>query len=235
MQIKSLLTFICLCLATGLHAQDKFSRKLLKDIEVFGGVGTTSYFGDIGGKDSKITKIQAIFDNLDIDLWQVRCMATAGVRAIPFRNVAFSFQISPMLLSGNDLRSNYASRGYAFNTWLWEGCLEGEFYFAGRVTGAAPFGILGVSGMLYAFKNNVSNTRSEWYAGNSLIFGLGTRLPSKTRYTHSLDASFHFTATDFLDGFKTGRNSNDIFFILSYKVNYQVYSSWYYDHKGLVR
>jgi hypothetical protein len=235
MRIKPLLTFICLCLATSLHAQDNLPRKLLKDIEVFGGVGTTSYFGDIGGKDSKITRVQAIFDNLDIDLWQVRGMATVGIRAIPYRFLAISFQISPMLLSGNDLRSNYASRGYAFNTWLWESSLEGEFYFADRVTGVAPFGILGFSGMLYAFKNNISDTRSKWYAGNSLIFGFGTRLPSKTRYTHSLDATFHFTATDFLDGFKTERNSNDIFFLLSYKVNFQIYSSWYYDHKGLVR
>jgi hypothetical protein len=235
MHLRNSLTICFLLLAGFSFGQDKLERRLLKDIEVFGGIGTTSYFGDVGGKDSRIIGMQAIFDNYDIDLWQVRGMATAGVRVFPFKSVGLSLQLSPVFLSGNDLRSNYASRGYSFRTWVWEGSFQGEFFIADRITGFAPYGLAGISGMLYAFRNNLSNDRSKWYAGNSLIFGFGTRLPTKTRYTQSIDAAFHFTATDFIDGFKTEKNSNDIFFILSYKINFQIYSSWYYDHRGLVR
>lgn len=232
-RIFSILIF--LAFLTGAPLQAQLMRNFYKDIEVFGGIGTASYFGDVGGKDSKITGARALFDNLDIDLWQARPMATAGLRVNPFKYLAISGQLSPILLSGNDLRSNYASRGYAFRTRIWEICLQGEYYFADRITGYAPYLSAGFSGMFFSFKNNKSESRSKWYPGNSLVIGLGTRFPTKDRLTHSLDASFHFTGTDFLDGFKTAKNSKDLFFVLSYKANFQLYTAWYYDHKGLVR
>jgi hypothetical protein len=235
MHLRSFTTGILLCLVVALQGQSQLVRNFYKDIQLFGGVGTTSYFGDVGGKDSKIVGARAVFDNLDIDLWQVRSMVTAGIRINPFKNTAFTFQLSPVYLSGNDQRSNYESRGYSFNTWVVEGSFLMEFYFADRITGLAPYAIAGGSAMVYSFKNNSMIERSKWYTGNSVIFGLGTRFPSKTRFIHSLDASFHFTTTDFLDGMNSAKNSKDIFFVLCYKVHFQLYTSWYYDHKGLIR
>lgn len=235
MHLRSFTTGILLCLVVGLQGQSQLVRNFYKDIQVFGGVGTTSYFGDVGGKDSKIKGARAIFDNLDIDIWQVRAMVTTGIRINPFKNTAFSFQLSPFYLSGNDQRSNYASRGYSFNTWVLEGSLLLEYYFTGRITGTAPYLISGISAMAFSFKTNAMSQRSRVYTGNSFIFGFGTRLPSKTRFIHSLDASFHFTATDFLDGFNLSGSNNDIFFSICYKFHFQLYTSWYYDHKGLIR
>lgn len=235
MSLRPFISGIFLFLASGQHGHAQFMRNLFQDIEVFSGVGTTSYFGDIGGKDSKITGARALFDNLDIDLWQVRAMATAGLRVNPYKYLAFSVQLSPIWLSGNDQRSNLAWRGYSFKTMIWETSLQAEIYMADRITGFAPFALTGVSGMFYNFKNSLMAIGSRWYGSNSFIFGLGTRFPSKTRFTHSIDAAFHFTTTDSLDGYKTPKNSKDMFFIVSYKINFQLYTSWYYDHKGLVR
>ncbi len=235
MHLRSYITAVLLLLATALNGQSKLVQNVLKDIELFAGVGSTLYFGDVGGKDSKITGTRMLFDNLDIDLWQARPMASFGVRINPMKNIALSVQFSPMLISGNDLRSNYASRGYAFKTRIYEIAVIPEFYFADRITGYAPYVIAGFSGFFYSFKNNVSVNASKWYSGNSVILGIGTRFPSETRYFQSLDAAFHFTSTDFLDGFKTEKNSSDIFFVLCYKIHFQTYSSWYYDHRGLVR
>ena len=235
MHPRTFLTGTLLLLTTLAHGQSKLERNVLKDIQVFGGLGTTLYFGDVGGKDSKIVGPRALFDNLDIDLWQARPMCTFGVRINPMRLSAFALQFSPMFLSGNDLRSNYAPRGYAFKTRLFEMSLDWQYYFAGHITGVAPFATVGLAGMFYSFKNNISEARSRWYSGNSLILGIGTRLPSKTRFVQSIDGAFHFTTTDFLDGFKTAKKSNDLFFVLTYKIYFQIYTSWYYDHRGLVR
>jgi hypothetical protein len=219
----------------GLAGQNQTVRNILKDIEVFGGLGASLYFGDVGGKDSKITGPQAVFDNLDIDLWQVRGMITGGIRINPYPFSAFDIKTAMILVSGNDLRSNYAARAYAFNTWIWETSLTWEYYFAKKVTGFAPYTIIGAGGMLYSFKNNQSTVRSTIYTGNSLVMGMGLRLPTLTRFTHSIDGTFHFTTTDFLDGFKTSKNSKDLVFTLTYIIHFQLYTSWYYDHRGMVR
>jgi hypothetical protein len=227
--------FFILLLGLSMPGQAQFLRKLYKDSEIYGGLATTSYFGDIGGKDSRVTGVRRLFDNLDIDLWQVRFAAIGGVRLFPLQNLAISAQISPMFVGGNDLRSNYAWRGYAFNTFVLETSIMGEYYLADRITGVAPFVQAGLSGMFYTFKNNVTDKRSRLYSTGAVVAGVGTRLPGWSRVTHSIDAAFHFTWTDFLDGYNTDMRVKDIFFLLSYKMNLQLYTQWYYDHKGLVR
>jgi len=116
MHLRTIITGTLLLLGVVLNGQSNFKKNMLKDVQLFGGIGSTLYFGDVGGKDSKIVGPQALFDNMDIDLWQARPMASFGVRINPFKNIAFSLQFSPLLLSGNDQRSNWASRNYAFKT-----------------------------------------------------------------------------------------------------------------------
>lgn len=227
MHLRSISIGILLFLASVLPGRAQFFQKYFKEIEFIGGVGTTSYFGDIGGKDDKITGIRSFFDNLDIDLWQVRGMFTVGARISPYKNVGINVQISPVFLSGNDLRSNYAYRGYAFKTSVVETSLLGEYYYVNQPNLYSPYGTIGFSGLLYSYKNNTTGLRSKWYGGNAFIFGAGVRFPSPTALTHSLDFTFHFTSTDNLDGFKTARSSKDLFFIVSYKVNFLYIIRWY--------
>jgi hypothetical protein len=235
MHITRLFTIPLLVFAIGVPAQSQLLKKLYKDVEVFVGTGTTNYFGDIGGKDMNISGVQAVFDNLDIDLWQTRMMLVGGARFTPAKNFAVSMLLSPVFIRGSDLRSNYAWRGYEFKTSIFEASVQGEYYFANRLTGIAPYGFAGLGGMVYSIKNNQSTTRSKWYPGNTFIFGLGSRFPAKNRLTHTLDFSFHFTASDFLDGYSTPRKSKDLFFVLSYKANFELLTKWYFDHRGLVR
>lgn len=226
MHLRSISIGILLFLVLALPGRAQFFQKYFTNIEFIAGMGTTSYFGDIGGKDDQITGIRSFFDNLDIDLWQVRGMFTVGARISPYKNVGISLQVSPTFISGNDLRSNYAYRGYAFKTSIVETSLSGEYYFINQPNLYCPFGTIGLSGMLYSYKNNTTEIRSKWYGGNAFIFGAGVRFPSITALTQSLDFSFHFTGTDNLDGFKTSGNSKDLFFVLSYKVNFMYTVRW---------
>lgn len=227
MYLRSISIGILLFLASVLPGRAQFFQKIFKEIEFFGGVGTTSYFGDVGGKDDQVRGIQTFFDNLDIDLWQVRGMFNVGVRVCPVKKVGLTVQLSPIFLSGNDLRSNYTARGYAFKTAVVETSLQCEYYLVNRPDIYSPYGTIGFSGLFYTYKNNVTELQSKWYSGNSYIFGAGVRFPTSTTIAQSLDFSFHFTSTDNLEGLKTDRNSKDLFFVLSYKVNFLYTIRWY--------
>lgn len=242
MVLKSFAAGILFLLVSGYQLQAQLLKKFFSEIEIIGGLGTTHYFGDIGGQDPDIKGVRAFFDNLDIDLWQTRVALTAGLRVASTKSFTMSLQIAPMILSGSDQRSKYAKQGrnFAFNTKLAELSLQGEYYFANRMTQFAPYVFAGIGAIAYSvdYTENTLNpdpASTPWYAGNTFIFGLGARLPPKNKFIHTIDFGYHFTTTDFLDAFKTDRSSNDLFFQLSYKINIQVYNNWFSDHKGLVR
>lgn len=234
MKSKALIFSLLLSIIPVLSIKAQMKTFWYKEVETFFGIGTTNYFGDIGGADSKITGAQAAFDHLDIDLWQTRVMFTGGARVTPLENLAISAQLSPIFLSGNDLRSNYAYRGYSFKTTVIELSTQVEYYFANRMTGFAPYVFGGVGGMVYRCKNN-RNDKPKWNTGNTFIIGLGSRFPETRRLTHSLDFAFHFTTTDYLDGFATDQKSPDLFFLISYKLNFNVFTLLTYDYRGRVK
>ena len=230
-KVLIILCFLCASIHPAVKAQ--FGRSLYKDAEVFVGTGTSNYFGDVGGQDSRITGVQAIFDHLDIDLWQTRMMFTSGLRVTPWKSFSLSGQFSPIFIAGNDLRSDRAARAYQFHTTILELSLQGEYYFANRLTGVAPYGFIGLGAMGFWRWADYKNKNIFDY-GTSYIFGIGTRFPTKNRFTHALDMSFHFSSTDWLDELPPNGNK-DILFLISYKLNFELYTKWYYDHRGLVR
>jgi hypothetical protein len=227
-------------------------KNFFKDIEVFGGIGSSNYFGDIGGKDTvwhDKNKFLAVFDNLDIDWEQTRVALTAGARFTRWKNFALTVQLSPVFLSGNDYDSNYRSRGFRFNSTVLELSAQGEIYFANRLTGVAPYGLFGIGGM-YSFGSRnftleeigdnyitaITNPYDHFKSsGITTIFGLGLRLPSVNKLTHSFDMSYHFTNTDLLDGLETNRQNSDLFVTFSYKINIESFTAWTYDHRGHVK
>jgi len=244
---KSICILICLLVPFVAHAQVKTS--FFQDIEIFAGAGTSHYFGDIGGKDTAwhaSAKFQAVFDNLDIDWDQSRLMLSAGARFTRWRNFALTVQLTPVFLSGNDRSSNYEYRKFQFSSTLIEFSALGEYYLANRLTGVAPYVFLGAGG-LYSFgsanfvvgNDYLANIVSPWRhytaSGASMQFGLGLRLPSVNRMTHSFDIAYHFTTTDLLDGLTTNRKTNDLFVTVAYKINIESYSLWTYDHRGRVK
>lgn len=237
MRFRSFTLGIIMFLASGLYVRAQVLKNLYETMDVFAGIGATSYYGDIGGKDSRITGVRAMFDNLDIDLWQVRAMGTAGLRIHPFSILAFDLEFSPTYLSSSDQRSNFAWRGSEFKTWVLEGSFKSNIFLSNPDQGMTIFGIIGVSAMSYSytFKDSLSQVTSEKDQGKSLIIGCGTQLPSRTRLIHTFEASYHYTNVDNLDGFRTSRGSHDLFFTLTYKLHMRTVKNKYYNYKGRVR
>lgn len=242
MYLKYFAAGVLLVLASGFQVQAQFFKKFFSEIEVIGGLGTTNYFGDIGGKDPEITGARVFFDNLDIDVYQTRMMAVAGLRLANNKNYSFSLQFAPVFISGSDERSKYVYEGrhYAFSTRMLEVSFQGEYYFSDRMTRFAPyvFGGLGAIGYSVEYTENSLNPepqKTSWKTANTFILGLGGRLPTRSKFVHTFDIGYHFSTTDFLDAFITDRKTKDLFFAITYKINFQLYNSWYMDHRGLVR
>ena len=140
MSVKSIAAGILFMLAAGFQVQGQVLKKIFSEIEFIGGLGTTNYFGDVGGEDLDTKGIRVFFDKADIDLWQTRVALMTGLRVSNSKKFSFSMLLSPTFLSGSDERSKYATEGrhYSFKTSLFELSLQGEYYFADRMTGFAP-------------------------------------------------------------------------------------------------
>ncbi|HBB90406.1 MAG TPA: hypothetical protein DC042_01415, partial [Bacteroidales bacterium] len=76
MKVKILIFLICFGGIAVENSNAQIKRNFFKTLEFYAGGGPTLYFGEMGGKDSDVTGIQTIFDNLDVDLWQMRASAT---------------------------------------------------------------------------------------------------------------------------------------------------------------
>jgi len=237
MKFFKILCIILLFGVTVIPANAQIKRNFFKTVEVYVGGGPTLYFGEVGGKDSKVTGVQSIFDNLDIDLWQMKGAFTTGVRYSLFKQFAASLELTPMLISGSDLRSNKAwsrpdTTNYAFSTFLTELSARAEIYFSDRINSYAPYLILGAGGMAFGGNGKWGSHTTKYGPElcTSYIFGFGQRFPFKNRTrAHILELSYHFTSgknADNLDGFnaiKKGGN-NDLLFLVTYKYSFELAS-----------
>jgi len=211
--------------------QAQIKRNLFKTFEFYAGGGPTLYFGEIGGKDYAVTGALAFFDNLDIDLWQMRASATAGLRYSLSKRFSASVELSPMLISGNDLRSNKAGtrgdslsaiRSYSFNTFITELSVRAEVYLADRLNNYSPYLLAGIGEMAFSGKRE-NNIRHTGFC-QSYILGFGQRIPAKKGKAHSIELAYHFTGgknADNLDGYPKGGN-NDLLFTVTYKFNMEL-------------
>lgn len=227
---------ICIICFTGLAVSPgnaQIKRNFFKTLEFYAGGGPTLYFGEMGGKDSDVTGIQTIFDNLDIDLWQMRASATAGLRYSLYKNFAASIELTPMIISGNDLRSNKeGSRGdtlssvrsWSHTTFVTELSARAEIYMSDRLNSYAPYAILGIGGMAFSGTGKRETTVSHSGFCTSYILGFGQRFPAKKGKAHSVELAYHFTGgknADNLDGYPKGGN-NDLLFTVTYKYSLQL-------------
>jgi hypothetical protein len=205
-------------LAAG-SGQAQIKRNFFKTLDFYIGCGPTLYFGEVGGKSSQVSGIQAIFDNLDIDLWQTRASATAGLRYSLYKRFATSIELTPMIVSGNDLRSNKADSARYFTTYLAELSAHGEIYFSDRLNTYAPYLLVGVGGIAF----NGQREDNKWKDGicASFTVGFGQRIPVSKGNAHSIELAYHFTggkSADNIDGHPNG-NNNDVIFTATYKYN----------------
>ena len=212
-----------------------YSTKPYSAIELYVGLGTTHYFGELGGESGTVRGLGGVIDNLGIDIEQSRYGGVVGFRYILNKTFAFTAHLSPMLLAGSDINSRNAERAYTFYSYVVEGAVSGEMFIANRLTGAAPYLMMGIGGLAY-------NSKASWIApskwsgltfGSDMLMGIGVRFPLNHKYTQSVEAGFRYAFQDDIDRIGNGM-IGDTFFVLNYKINMDLDKVFVYDHRGRI-
>ena len=113
--------FFAICAFIFIHASAQ--RSVSKHHEIFGGVGTSNYFGDIGGSTG-----ESFLGLNDLDLASTRFSAQGGYRYIINDRMAVKLNAFYGLLSGDDTFGGNETRALKFNTNLLEISSSYEYY-----------------------------------------------------------------------------------------------------------
>lgn len=220
--------------STGKSAGQVRIVKNLKASEVFVGLGSTHYFGDVGGRSITYSGVVAILDNLGLDVEQSRYGGIVGYRYIRNQKFALSGQLAPLLIAGSDENSRFEDRGYSFYTYIVEASARAEWYFSDRIMGLAPYAFGGLGVFVYNTKDRQNQIWSGTKFGNNFQLGLGTRLPSKSRFTHAIEIGYRSSLQDDIDLMLGPEVVGDGYYVFAYIINLDLDRTFVYDHKGRI-
>ncbi len=233
-RIIILVVFLGFFLQLGSFGQAYISKNY-KALELYGGIGTTHYLGDVGGTSGDKGGLMSMVDNFGFDFEQSRYGGVIGFRYIRNESFAFCFQVAPLLLSGNDKNSRLEDRGYSFFTYLVEPSLRVQYFLSNRITGLAPYLFSGVGGMIYNVKDRQHQLWSGVQYGSNVMLGIGTRLPSNSAFVHSFEVGFRYCFQDDLDLLVGPYDVGDTYYVLAYFFSLNLDRTFVYDHTGKVK
>jgi hypothetical protein len=239
--------FILLVMASTSHAQ----RWKLRRWEAMMGVGTSNYFGDIGGAADE----QNWFGLKDLEIGQTRPSFFLGVRYKIEPDLAIRGNLLYGYLSGNDLGSKNNDRAYSFSSTLFEPSVVAEYYFIseeerrrssalfskrGMLNNYSKIGVYFFAGVGGAFFNpeleaDLSTRSLDEYGGYSkftlaIPIGLGLKYVIDDNLSIGFSLGGRFTFSDYLDSFNpsvSANTANDIYYMSSLSVIYRVKTDRY--------
>ncbi len=194
-------------------------RWKLRRYEAIFGIGTTNFFGDIGGTSSK----NNLLGLRDIQVQYTRPALTLGLRYKLTGDMAVKFNLAFGMITGNDVDSRNDTRNFAFRSTIFEPSLQFEYYLLPEARGyssAALFnrrGMInnysklyiylfgGVGGVFYNPKplNNFENRFNDNFSKFGAVFpvGLGVKYNIDAKWTLGIEFGRRFTTTDYIDGY----------------------------------
>jgi len=201
----------------------------MRRFEAVLGIGTTHYFGDIGGwsKDENILGLK------DIDITQVRPSLYVGFRYKLYEELALKLNFTYGYLHGDDADNANSSRNFKFYTSLFEPSVQVEYsfikekeamsYLMMKGRGMSQFHpsisayvFLGLGGAFFKVteKEDLLNVDLE-YTPAALVFplGVGLKFGLNTNWSIGFDMGGRFTTSDYIDGYTSEYSkSKDVYF-----------------------
>jgi len=206
-----------------------------RSYEAYVGLGSTHYFGEVGGSSGTYNGLAGVVDNLGIDWDQSRMNGIGGLRFEFRKDMAIRAGFNAAWISGDDKYSAHRDRGYAFEAIVVMLAADYEYYIARRMTGVAPYLSAGLGASVYRWKKKESNSWTRLLYSPGVRFGLGSRIPSRGKITQSIEVQFNYMITDYLDGINGSRDIGDTFYMLTYAINFELDKTFLYDHRGLIK
>ncbi len=192
----------------------------LKRYEVVFGIGTTNFFGDIGGTED----VKNLGGFKDIQLKYTRPSFTLGARYRLAGNMSVKMNLIYGITTGNDIGSRNEERNFAFTSTIFEPSFQFEYYVLpesvrassalfnhrGMINSFLSMNIYvfgGVGGVLFDPKPKelFIPVFTDNFSKFGIVFpvGLGLKYPVNSRWSFGFELGRRFTTTDYIDGYKS--------------------------------
>lgn len=217
-EMTRLIIILSLLVLTVFSAQDAFSQRWKRTrYEVFGGIGPSTFFGDLGGSDKKATHFGG-----DLDLSSTRYCFMLGARYKIMEKLAVKLNLSYSRVAGSDAYTNEeqrSKRGIEFKSYIFEHSAQIEYSilkerfgtrytfrnlrrFSFRYVNTYVF--VGVGGFMFNPKINIigQTNKNESFSKYNATFpiGVGFKYGIDRRWCFGVEFGQRYTTTDYLDG-----------------------------------
>lgn len=222
----------------------------MKRYEVMAGVGTSQFYGDVGG----YTIGENALGIKDLTLRQTRFNVNGSFRYFITDAIAARLSLSYLILHATDERGNNQDRGYEATTSLFEPALLGEYYFVrnrernsflfqtyrGRSRNRIKdffrsidvYAMTGVGGAGFRVYPN-DRLEERWNAPGSefvnrgfaavIPLGVGAKLTFDPNILFGVEFMGRYAFSDYLDGYTSQWSQrNDVYHTFSFTFNYRI-------------
>jgi hypothetical protein len=213
----------------------------LRRYELTAGIGTTQFFGDIGG----FSQNENLIGLKDFTFRQTRLNINAGMRYRFLENVAARFNGAVGYFRATDARGSNENRGFESRTFFFERSVIGEYYFikkseednyllnkGQRNASRSLFSMLdfyvftGFGGLSYYIKpNDKLEPRVNKKSGFTIIVpaGIGVNLIYSTNVNFGLELGGRYTFSDNIEGYSSSfSKSKDHYSFLNFTFTYKI-------------
>ncbi len=207
--------------------------------EVSGYIGTSQFFGDVGGYSLGENTIGF----KDLTIKQTRFSIGGQFKYWVLEDVAVRGNLALIMLHGTDIRGSNIGRGFENTTTVVEPYVAGEYYFIRNkvrnsylfIHGRKSFksitslidlyAMAGLGGCIYHVNpNDALAAREKKSSGFCVVFpvGVGASIVLTPKMSVGAEITSHFTLTDYLDGYTSQYSArNDLFYTLDFKFDYK--------------
>jgi len=208
-------------------------------LEFTAGIGTTQFFGDIGGypNEKNITGLR------DFTFRNTRFNINTNIRYRITEDLSARVNLMSGLFHSTDARGSNTARGFESSTFFVEPSLIGEYYFIknkeensfiflnkNKSTIKSFFGSLdfyafaGFGGLAYHVKPNDVLAPFVTKTGGFtevIPLGVGASMVYSAKFNFGVELGGRFTYSDNLEGF-TSAFRNDVYYVLNFTVTYKI-------------
>ena len=213
----------------------------LKRFELAGGLGTATFFGDVGGYSHG----ENSWGLKDITFLQTRFSTNLSVKYRISQVINARVSLSYGLLHATDERGSNQGRAYEASTTIFEPALLGEYHFIknraetsylfnkGRGKGMIRlvksldlYAFTGIGGLSYSIVPNekLSEHGLDTKGFTAVVpLGIGGNLSAYPNLKFGLELGFRYAFTDNLDGYTSQFSSaNDVYYFFNFNVTYRL-------------
>jgi hypothetical protein len=235
---RYLAVLLLFCFFAGFaEAQELYKRKRM---EAVAGVGTSQFFGDIGG----FSQTQNILGLKDIILNQTRFNIEGALRYRIMPEFSVKLGLTFGMFHSIDTKGSNETRGMEATTTFFEPVVTGEYYFIkskqeNRYTFSKGrnmrgsffsyvdiFAFTGIGGLSYHVKGNDVLVASGMVNGGFtavIPVGVGANILVHPDYTLGMELGGRYSFSDYLDGYSSQYSkSNDVYYFLTFTFTYKI-------------